>query len=87
MLFTFMSNTYFFFDIVNIAMYTLLIRYRFYNVNIAEYFFAVNIVDIVDIATCDGAIVKFNWGDKINGLGRNSVLLYVYHSAGYKQCK
>lgn len=51
MLFTFMSNTYFFFDIVNIAMYTLLIRYRFYNVNIAEYFFAVNIVDIVDIAT------------------------------------
>lgn len=51
MLFTFMSNTYFFFDIVNIAMYTLLIRYRVYIVNIAEYFFAVNIVDIVDIAT------------------------------------
>lgn len=32
---TFMSNSYFFFDNVNIAMYTLLIRYRFYIVNIA----------------------------------------------------
>lgn len=32
-------------------------------------------------------IVKFNWGEQIHGLGRNSALLFVYHSAGYKQCK
>lgn len=40
---------------------------------------------IIDNLT--GAIVKFNWGEKIHGLGRKSALLYAYHSAGYKQWK
>lgn len=46
-----MSITYLFFDIVKIALYTILIRYRFYIVNIADISLPLKIIDIVNIAT------------------------------------